>query len=232
MRPLALVATAMLGLMPIATHAADRPVVVELFTSQGCSSCPPADRYMHELVKSDDVIGLSWHVDYWDYIGWKDVFASPEFTNRQRYYAQAMDERMIYTPQMVINGEEHAVGSDRTAVTELLMKHGKSAPEVELVAAKNGGSISIEAEFLDRPSGRFDVHLVQYSPSETVKVLRGENAGETLTYTNVVRAWQDLGNWNGRRTLNVDADIDPDLAVVVMIQEANYGTVVAAVDVQ
>ncbi|MBT5374998.1 MAG: DUF1223 domain-containing protein, partial [Rhodospirillaceae bacterium] len=95
------------------------PVVVELFTSQGCSSCPPADAFLNDLSRRDDVIALSLHVDYWDYIGWEDPFATPESTNRQRRYAPVLAARSIYTPQMVIDGAAHEVGSKRKAITRL-----------------------------------------------------------------------------------------------------------------
>ena len=104
---------------------AQSPVVVELFTSQGCSSCPPADKLMHELAKRDDVIALALHVDYWDYIGWKDVFAQPEFTARQRAYARLGNRKMIYTPQMVINGRDHVVGSNPKDTNALISSHKK-----------------------------------------------------------------------------------------------------------
>jgi len=126
-----LAASSLIGIalfLPIASSRAESPppVVVELFTSQGCSSCPPADAFLNDLSRRDDVIALSLHVDYWDYIGWEDPFATPESTNRQRRYAPVLVERSVYTPQMVIDGAAHEVGSKRKAVTRLINSAAKA----------------------------------------------------------------------------------------------------------
>src|SRR5690606_23996855 len=110
-----------------AAQAADRPVVVELFTSQGCSSCPPADRFLGELAARPGVIALGLHVDYWDYIGWKDPYARRAHTERQRDYSRTLNQRYVYTPQMVINGAFQAIGSDRAAVDGLIEEARRSA---------------------------------------------------------------------------------------------------------
>ena len=112
------------GLSATAANAGDRPVVIELYTSQGCSSCPPADALLNELAGRDDVIALAMHVDYWDYIGWKDIFANPAHTVRQRAYANADGQRMIYTPQMIVGGKDHVVGYKPMHLAKLIETHG------------------------------------------------------------------------------------------------------------
>jgi len=179
--------------------AADAPpVVVELFTSQGCSSCPPAEAYMRELAKREDVIGLEYHVDYWDYIGWKDVFADPAFTRRQKRYVSVLGARYVYTPQIVIGGRMHVVGSRHDAV-EKLIHEAQRAPA-------NGPTISLsrDGDTLVVQIGRaptketFDVTFVTFDRPHTTVVRRGENRGLTLVNANVVRELAVIGTWSGK----------------------------------
>ena len=137
--------TAFLITLAAPLSAQDRPVLVELFTSQGCSSCPPADAFLHELAKRDDVIALALHVDYWDYIGWKDSFAKPEYTARQRAYAKVSNRRMVYTPQMIINGTDHVVGTRPMDVKDLIKKHRGDVAQVTLTAQGHQGKLKISA---------------------------------------------------------------------------------------
>ena len=203
------------------------PVVVELFTSQGCSSCPPADELLAELGQRDDVIALALHVDYWDYIGWKDVFAQPKFTNRQKGYAMAGGWRMIYTPQMVINGTDDVVGSRPMKLAEAIQRHMARPQKVKLDIARSGGVLSIRAESLigGEPC---EIHVVRYDEKEPVKILRGENAGHTLTYTNIAEDWQVVDRWNGRGVYEKRVNLSGDDPVVVLLQEPRYGAIVAA----
>ncbi|MGR3713803.1 MAG: DUF1223 domain-containing protein [Shimia sp.] len=207
------------------------PVVVELFTSQGCSSCPPADAFFHkQLTDRDDVIALSLHVDYWDYIGWKDNFADPAYSNRQRLYARAAGHRSVYTPQMIVNGKDHVVGTHPDKVEGLIRAHKSVTPPVTLDVSRKGNRVSIKASTEMR--GDMRVHLVRYIDDEAVKIKRGENAGKTLTYANIVNDWRVLKNWNGRTPLSIDAQTKGDGPVVVLVQGANGGPILAAARVE
>lgn len=213
------------------TVAQDRPVVVELFTSQGCSSCPPADAFLHELAKRSDVIALALHVDYWDYIGWKDSFADPAYTQRQRGYARVQGERVVYTPQMMINGVEHAVGNRKREVSALVAKYANEAPVVAVSANLSGGTVLITLSD-SRTSGDFNVHLVSYAPSSTVNIKRGENAGRTISYANVVTNWQTIGRWNGRGQKQLREAVPANVNHVVLVQKRGHREIIGAVRVQ
>lgn len=210
-----------------ALWAQENPVVVELYTSQGCSSCPPADALLHELAARDDVIPLALHVDYWDYIGWKDSFAQPKFTKRQKGYARAGRWRKIYTPQMVIQGAEDVVGSRPMKVANLIRKHAKSAPRVDLDVSRSGNSLLIKAKSL-AGTEPCDIHIVRYEPTEDVKITRGENSGKALTYSHIVKDWQRVEQWDGRGTYTAKFPIKGDEPVVVILQEPRHGAIVAA----
>src|SRR6056297_463176 len=172
-----------------AANGQDRPVVVELYTSQGCSSCPPADAILAELADREDVIALAFHVDYWDYIGWKDVFASPANTLRQRNYARVAGARSIYTPQMIVDGTDHVIGTKPMKLAEHIQQHRDRATPVSLTLTRAGDQVRIRARSASRLSGGATVRVVTYSPKETVAIKRGENAGRTLTHHNVVRGF-------------------------------------------
>jgi len=215
-------------LLPASLAAQNTPVVVELFTSQGCSSCPPADKLMHKLAKRADVIALALHVDYWDYIGWKDQYARPENTRRQHRYAHRGGRDVVYTPQMIINGQDDVVGARAMELSELIMHHAMSPRTVTLTATRSGNAVRIEAEASTRPGAKLVVQLVRYTPSRRAKITRGENAGHTLTYANVVEAWTVLGEWDASAPLSVEADLQGDLPGVVLIQEKGTGPILAA----
>ena len=211
-----------------AAHA-DKPViVVELFTSQGCSSCPPADAFLHKLAKREDVIALSLHVDYWDYIGWKDVFGDPRNTARQKGYAKAGHRRSVYTPQMVIQGREHVVGNHPLDVAELINAHQEQPLAVALVASQTGGEVTIKANAGAPSGGVMVVQLVRFERSATVDIKRGENAGQEITYVNVVRDWQVVGEWDGSKPLLLKTAAKGDLPAVVIVQGKGYGRIMAA----
>ncbi|SLN54962.1 DUF1223 domain-containing protein [Roseisalinus antarcticus] len=206
---------------------ADTPkVVVELFTSQGCSSCPPADAMLRDLAQRDDVIALALHVDYWDYIGWADIFASPAFTERQKAYARAAGERMVYTPQMIIGGVDPVVGTRPMQVADLLRAHSEVARSVSLGLRATGDEVEITAE------GEGDwadciVQLVRYLPERTVEIDRGENAGRTLVYANVVTSWEVVGEWDGQGTFSLTVPRG-DQPLAVIVQREGHGAILAA----
>ena len=171
---------------------------MELFTSQGCSSCPPADKLLTELAERKDVLALSLPVDYWDYLGWKDTLASHDFSERQREYAQSRGDADVYTPQAVINGSADVVGSDRAAI-ETALKHaaetGFPVP-IDLSAGEDSVTVKIGAASGAVPN-RGTIWLVMYDRSVTVPIERGENSGRTLTYSNVVRKLRPIAMWKG-----------------------------------
>lgn len=209
-------------------RAEGQPVVVELYTSQGCSSCPPADRLLGELAQLDDVIALALHVDYWDYIGWKDQFASPAFTDRQRSYARRAGKRMVYTPQMIIGGRDHVVGNRFAEVSRLIQAQAEAAPTIDLVLMKKGQNLTINAKPLTQVNRNLVVQLVRYRESATVDVLRGENAGKRLKYYNIVDSWTVLRTWDGQGPLRISTTLKGPMPAAVVIQYADYGPILAA----
>jgi len=221
---------------PDAARAQDRsPVVVELYTSQGCSSCPPADALMAELAKRGDVIALSLHVDYWDYIGWKDKFANPAFTARQKAYARQGKRRSIYTPQMIVGGTDDVVGAHPKDVATLISKHGARPAPVALTATRNGNQISLLAAALPQSRSMMAVQVVHYKPRAEVQILHGENAGKTVEYVNIVTGWQRVAEWDGQGALAIDLTVNPQTPAVVIIQEIakrGPGAILAAVEVK
>ncbi len=196
-------AAALLAGMPaIGARAGSGPTgVVELFTSQGCSSCPPADAVLRDLAAEPDVLALGYHVDYWDYLGWKDTLASPENTARQRAYARALGSRAVYTPQAVVNGRDHLNGGKGSAIRSMLSRfaRGGQGLTVPVAIRSVGDRLAIAVGDGTKPAGH-DTHLtlVYFSTSTPVRIERGENAGRTVTYANAVRSMQTLGMWDGK----------------------------------
>jgi hypothetical protein len=180
---------------------AEPRAVIELFTSQGCSSCPPADKLIAEYANDPSVVALSLAVDYWDYLGWKDTLALSGHASRQRAYAKARGDRQIYTPQAVIDGAVHALGSDKAAIERAIRQVGeKRAPltlPVTLVRNGDAVTVTVAAAKVDAPSSG-EIWLCPVTKSVPVKIGRGENGGRTITYSNVVRRWIKLGDWTGK----------------------------------
>jgi len=209
------------------------PVILELFTSQGCSSCPPADALMAEWAKLPGILPLSLHVDYWDYLGWKDTFGKKGHSNRQQEYARHLGSRQIYTPQAVIDGQFQAIGSDREAVQTALAR-ARQEQHIPLQAERssNGWQVRVPAAAAD---GEAELVLCRYDRQHDVAIARGENTGRTVTYLNVARAWSRFGRWNGKAGSYAVPDLgDIDFAregVVVMLQSLN-GTILGAVDLK
>ncbi len=169
--------------------------VIELFTSQGCNSCPPADRLAAELARVPGTVVISLPVDYWDYLGWKDSLASPSFTARQKAYSKARGDMQVYTPQAVVDGVAHAVGSERDAIDAAAA--AAAAPDVAISETLAGDKLRIEVAAAPGAGKGAKVWLVPILSSANVAIGRGENAGATVTYTNVARELRDLGAWNG-----------------------------------
>jgi hypothetical protein len=179
--------------------ALERRAVIELFTSQGCSSCPPADRLLAELSKDPSLIPLSLPIDYWDYLGWKDTLALSGNANRQKAYSHVRGDRDVYTPQAVINGAAQALGSDRTAIEQAITRSRSNADTMSLPVAMRvaNGRLTVEAPAATSDIGNAEVWLCPLSTSIDVSIGRGENGGHTFTYHNVVRRWMKLGEWKG-----------------------------------
>ncbi len=219
-----------LGISGSGVAAQQNKTVVELYTSQGCSSCPPADALLTQLAGRDDVIALALHVDYWDYIGWRDIFGDPKFTARQHSYARAAGAATIYTPQMVVGGQDHVIGSKPMAVMDLLAQHRKVAPVVRLSATRAGQMVQVSAPAAIGNPGDMVVQLVRYLPDQTVSIERGENAGKSIKYSNIVRDWQTIARWDGTTSLSLTAQADGPESVVVIIQRDGHGPILAAVE--
>lgn len=198
-------------------------VVVELYTSQGCSSCPPADELMGQLVNQPGVIGLTLHVDYWDYIGWTDTFGQAAFTERQKAYAHAAGDKMIYTPQMIVGGVARVEGNNPSAVSGAIASVSGAVPQVDLVLTRQGGQVAIHAVALSPIGAGAKVELVQMTNGTEVAVERGENAGRSLQSHNTVTSWQRIGNWNGVAPLDMVADVGDGPIVVILQRDAGQG---------
>jgi len=175
----------------------ERPIVVELFTSQGCSSCPPADAFLNDLAKREEVLALSLPVNIWDYLGWRDTLAQQAFTERQRAYVQSLGGRSVYTPQMVIDGVEDAVGSRAGHVNSAIeLRREMKNEDVSIDFITDGDSIQLNVGALATDK-EATLWLVRYVKETPVVIERGENAGETITYSNVVRDMVPVGMWKG-----------------------------------
>ncbi|MDO8837707.1 MAG: DUF1223 domain-containing protein [Parvibaculum sp.] len=181
-------------------RAETRPVVVELFTSQGCSSCPKADAYLAELAGREDVIALSFAVDYWDFLGWKDTLASPAFTKRQRAYAKALGISGVYTPQIVVDGIAEGVGSHRETVEEQIADRRGTPLPVALRFSDDGAALTLHVGAGAPPERAATLWLVRYAKKERVEIRRGENRGKTMTYAHAVRGLMPIGMWEGDAT--------------------------------
>ena len=179
---------------------ADPRAVVELFTSQGCSSCPPADQIVGELAKDPNVIALSMPIDYWDYLGWKDTLADSRFSARQKAYSHVRGDRNLYTPQMIVNGSAQVIGSDRAAIEGAIKNTSKAegVMSVPVTMTLSGKLINVSVEASKVPTtGRGEVWICSVSKAVPISIGRGENRGQQITYYNVVRNLVKVGDWNG-----------------------------------
>jgi hypothetical protein len=207
---------------------AEPVVVVELYTSQGCSSCPPADEFLAMMASDPRILPLALHVDYWDYIGWEDKFAHPKFTDRQRAYAKAVGSRTIYTPQLIIGGSDRIEGFAPEETAERLRAHMQAGTPVRLTVTREGDKLIIRAEADPPLTEPVRVQLVRYLPEETVTIERGENAGKTITYRNIVTSWEGVGDWGGQEPLEVVAPYPGDEPGAVIVQTKGPAAILAA----
>ncbi len=213
------------------------PILVELYTSQGCSSCPPADRFLTELAKQDDVIALGMHVDYWDYIGWKDEFAIAEFTPRQAAYnMRLMSPYRLVTPQIILHGVAQYAGGRIRGVPDKIESLRRQPEPVEFVVKREGDRLTIRLE--PKEHGReickasCSIYLAEITPEATIKIERGENRGRTILYTNVVDSWKRAATWNGQEKKQLSGQVDPSAVLVAVLQEGRTGPILAARQVE
>ena len=199
-------AVAASSLLASAAANADPRAVIELFTSQGCSSCPPADKLAGELAQDSSLIVMSLAIDYWDYLGWKDTLALAGHGNRQRAYSRVRGDREVYTPQVVVNGATHVIGSDRAAIDAAIAQTRKQpgTMAVPMTIAVAGDQLTVTLPAAKGEQAKGEIWLCPISTDVPVAIGRGENSGHTVTYHNVVRRWVKLGDWTGSaRTLTV-----------------------------
>jgi len=223
-----LLATAVLLLSVSAAQSQSRPTVVELYTSEGCSSCPPAEGLIGKLARQEGVIALSFHVDYWDSLGWRDRFALPDAVARQEQYARTLRLSSVYTPQLVIDGRRDTLGSDERGIAAAIARPQPGAP---IKLAIQGDSLVIQLGE-QRQTEPQDVLLLAYLPEATSKVTRGENAGRELQEFNIVRSVRKLGAWTGSaRQFSVPLSTLPAdaAAVALLVQAAGQGAISGAV---
>lgn len=224
-----------------ARPAAERGIaLVELYTSEGCSSCPPADALLGRVVADAErghlaVYALAFHVDYWDHLGWRDRFSSPVFTERQNAYARRFGLASLYTPQMVVNGEVQAVGSDRGDIESALKKVAATPASGPSLSLERKGDGALAVHVGAGKSGSATVWLACFDREHTTAVTRGENAGSTLTNYRVVRHFESIGAWKGDALdLTVPAEEmaeymkRPDQSVAVLVQSDEIGPILAA----
>jgi hypothetical protein len=217
-----------LGLAPLAAQAADRPVVVELFTSQGCSSCPPANAYLNELARERrDLLPLAFHVTYWDRLGWKDPFSLEAATSRQARYGVRFGDGS-YTPEIVVDGVSGHVGSYRDEVGSAIANAKQRSETAAAIDIRNeGGRLQIG---VGSGSGRGKVLLIGFDRAHQTAIRRGENGGRTLDEANVVRSIRAIGNWTGAPLKISEAFPEGEQAAVIL--EAPNGRIVGAARLQ
>ena len=209
--------------------AARRPVVVELFTAQGCASCAPANALINDLADDPGVIALTYGVDYWDYLGWADTFAKPEFAQRQRDYIRRLGLRDVFTPQVVVSGRAQAAGVRPAAVERLVRDAAHDGawnpPQIRI---RPDGRVGVGSG--PRPRGGGEVWLIRFDPrQQSVEIRQGDNRGQTVLQRNVVRQAQRLGTWNGQPVLlRAPAAPEDGLTTLVLVQSQRDGRVVAA----
>lgn len=214
--------------------AQNSPVVIELYTSQGCASCPPADELLNELAEHDGVLPLALHVDYWDYIGWADTFGKPAFSERQKSYARKMGRKSVYTPQMVIGGIDDIQGNATMQVVALIAEHrmnpfAEGMVTVEISAQESGG-VTISAQARSVLDYAADVQIVRYLEEATVEIMAGENAGREITYRNIVTDWIVLDAWDGAAPFSytVSEALPEGTGMAVLVQEQGLGPILGA----
>ncbi len=216
-----------------ARAAAKRPVIVELFTSQGCSSCPPADALLQKLKDKNGIIALSYHVDYWDYLGWRDTLGSADFSQRQYDYAKSRGDMDVYTPQTIVDGGSHYVGSHQDKVTRAIDAAQGNAPAswVDLAMSDTKTDITIDIA-AGAAAGEATLWVMAVMDKATVAIKKGENAGTSVIYSNVVRKMTPASMWKGdaAHIMLPKASVVPEgcASWVALLQKGKVGSVIGA----
>jgi len=211
-----------LSCMPVSAA----PVVVELFTAQGCSSCPPADALLAEIARKPDVVALAYHVDYWDELGWKDRFSMPEATQRQRGYVRKLSRSGAFTPHVVVSGDTSFLGADRISMNRALAQD-RDALAISLSKA----GANLEIHFTEQWREPMDVYVVAYLSEATTTIGRGENANRSLREVNIVRSFRRLAKWNGapqQMTVPLASLARDATSVAVLLQRPGQGAITGA----
>jgi hypothetical protein len=176
--------------------------IVELFTSQGCSSCPAADKILGDLARDPSIVALSMPIDYWDYLGWKDTLADNRFTLRQKAYSLMRGDRDVYTPQVIVNGSAHVIGNDRAAIDTAVRDTRKNeevmSVPVSMTVSGRQLNVSVASAHADHPSDHGEIWICAIAKAVPIAIGRGENGGREVTYYNVVRNWLKVGDWTGK----------------------------------
>jgi hypothetical protein len=222
--------SALIGLFLTCDAAAAAPTVIELFTSQGCSSCPPADALLGEFSKQPNVIALAYHVDYWDDLGWRDRFALAEAVQRQRGYVQRLSESGAFTPQSVVNGRSSLIGSDRRAIAAAIAGERTTVP-VKLSLGDGKLVVDLVSQADRQP---YEINVVAYLPEAATPIERGENARRALHEFNIVRAFSRLGVWKGDSSnffLPLSSLPSDASRVAVLLQQPGQGRIVGAASI-
>lgn len=210
---------------------AKRLIVVELFTSQGCASCPAADALLAELSREPSLMTLTWAVDYWDYLGWEDTLARPEHTDRQRAYGRSLGLSGVYTPQAIIDGRVQVIGSKRAELEAAIARRRQSASTPMMQIARQGDSVTIElaASAVTAPA---TLWLIGFDPEQAVTIVEGENSGRNITYHNVVRSHESIATWQGNALVLQLSPEDlarvPGEAHAVILQQEESGPILDA----
>lgn len=221
-----LAAALVLAALPVRAAMDGQVTVVELFTSQGCNSCPPADALAGEIADEPGVFVLSWNVDYWDMLGWQDTLASPENSQRQRDYNRVMGRPGVYTPQMIVGGRAQVVGSDRSAVEAAIEDKGLGAGVLDF--RFEGDEVVISLPEDARVEGAV-ITLVHYDQSKSVSIGSGENKGRSITYTHPVRKAEQVGAWDGQaQEIRISKERFCDQGNVILVQQGHTGPILHA----
>lgn len=228
MKILRVICFAVLALLPFQAMAKP-PVVVELYTSQGCNSCPPADAFLQSLAQRRDVIALSFHVTYWDYIGWRDTLGSKANDQRQRLYKRWLGTKRVYTPQMIVNGQLQGVGSDRPAINGLIDEAKRtSQPVIDIRLRQTDMGVQVTIPALPAYQGRATVQAIWFDPHNKVPVARGENAGKVLSYANSVRGTSTIGRYQGQAVQLLIPPMSEMRHCAVLVQDDKTGRIIGA----
>jgi hypothetical protein len=199
-RSLAVVVVCLSSTVSVPLAQAETRGVIELFTSQGCSSCPAADKLIGEMVLDPSLVSISLPIDYWDYLGWKDTLADPRNTARQKAYSKMRGDREVYTPQVVVNGSLHALGSDKSAIEKAIIKSRQNPGILSLPVTLSvaDGRLTVAVPDGNEVHDGAEVWICGLAKAVTVAIKRGENQGKSITYHNVARRWIKLDAWNGK----------------------------------